>query len=115
MSALEPSNVAMGDAQFGGRIVKGSKRVARATAATGSTWQSIQQKAREAQAALDREHSIAATAPTPTNSLKAYEEYARSSAWHRAQPPPPPEAMAYVSIGGKPCRGAPECSSRVFV
>ncbi|KAG8918819.1 hypothetical protein FRC01_001636 [Tulasnella sp. 417] len=112
MPAHEPSNVAMDDVQVGGRIVKGSKRVARVAAATGSTWQTIQQKARETQAALDLEHSIAAATPTSTSSLKAFEEYVRSSAWHRAQPPPPPEAIPYIGIGGKPCRGAPEGSSR---
>ncbi|KAG8922955.1 hypothetical protein FRC01_013406 [Tulasnella sp. 417] len=112
MPAHQRSNVAMDGVQGGGRIVKGSKRVARVAAATGSTWQTIQQKARETQAALDLEHSIAAAAPTSTSSLKAFEEYVRSSAWHKAQPPPPPEAMPYIGIGGKPCRGAPEGSSR---
>ncbi|KAG9042142.1 hypothetical protein FS837_011241 [Tulasnella sp. UAMH 9824] len=102
---VESSNVAMDGIGSGRRVVKGSRRVARAVAMTGWTWENTQQKALEAQAAQDLENSIE-MAPAQTSSLRAFEERARSSAWHAMQPPPPPEAIPYVDVGRQFRRGA---------
>ncbi|KAG8891459.1 hypothetical protein FRC00_013637, partial [Tulasnella sp. 408] len=63
----EPSTVAPGGGKSGlERAVKGTRRVAKAVIKTGLTWQIVQQRAREAQAASDQ---VNAAAPTPTGSV----------------------------------------------
>ncbi|KAG8964623.1 hypothetical protein FRC00_001599 [Tulasnella sp. 408] len=102
---VESSGAAMDGVESGRRVVKGSRRVARAIAMTGWTWENTQQKALQAQAAQDLENNVEA-APAAPSSLRAFEERARSSAWHAVQPPPPSEAIPYVDVGGKFRRGA---------
>ncbi|KIO31429.1 hypothetical protein M407DRAFT_19571 [Tulasnella calospora MUT 4182] len=102
-TTLGSSDAAM-DGVEPGRMVKGSRRVARAIAKTGWTWEAVQQKAREAQAALELESGIE-EALAPASSLKVSEERLKSSAWHAAQPPPPPEAIPYINVERKFRRG----------
>ncbi|KAG9042141.1 hypothetical protein FS837_011240 [Tulasnella sp. UAMH 9824] len=101
-SGAAPSGTASDAAMDGvesGRAVKGSRRATRAIARAGWSLETAQQKTREAQAAQDVENSIEA-ALAPASSLRALEK-AKSSAWHAAQPPPPPEAMPYIAVGKK--------------
>ncbi|KIO31390.1 hypothetical protein M407DRAFT_19533 [Tulasnella calospora MUT 4182] len=90
-----PSEAAMGGVESGRRAIKGSRRVARAIAKTKVTWQMVQQKARQTQAALEAAQ-LNAAASNPPSSLQS-EELRLSQQWHAAQPPPPPEAMAYIN------------------
>ncbi|KAG8915483.1 hypothetical protein FRC00_003932 [Tulasnella sp. 408] len=99
------SGAAMDGVESGRRVVKGSRRVVQAIARTGWTLETAQQRTREAQVAQDVEHNIE-VAPPPASSLRAFEERAKSSAWHASQPPPPPEAMPYIGVGKKFRRSA---------
>ncbi|KAG8944337.1 hypothetical protein FRC04_001996 [Tulasnella sp. 424] len=76
--------------------VKGSRRVARAMAKTGLTWQTIQQNAQDSQSALERELKELSSVPVPITGAAMYQEAVRSGAWHAAQPPPPPDAIAFI-------------------
>ncbi|KAG8907028.1 hypothetical protein FRC00_012194, partial [Tulasnella sp. 408] len=67
-TASEPSTITTGGGQSGQeRAIKGTRRVAKAVIKTGLTWQIVQQRAREAQAASDLDQ-VNATAPTPAGS-----------------------------------------------
>ncbi|KAG8964622.1 hypothetical protein FRC00_001598 [Tulasnella sp. 408] len=99
------SGAAMDGVESGRRVVKGSRRVVQAIARTGWTLETAQQRTREAQVVQDVEHNLE-VAPPPASSLRAFEERAKSSAWHAAQPPPPPEAMPYIGVGRKFRRSA---------
>ncbi|KAG8939064.1 hypothetical protein FRC04_007039 [Tulasnella sp. 424] len=61
-----PSGVALDGVENRQRAVKGSRRVAKAMARTGLTWQIVQEKARKVQSALDWDHqkrSLTSTSP----------------------------------------------------
>ncbi|KAG8937396.1 hypothetical protein FRC00_006182 [Tulasnella sp. 408] len=94
----------MDGVESGRRALKGSRRVARAMARMGLTWQTVQQKAQETQAALDLAQ-INAAASTTASSLERDIEEVRSREWHAAQPPPPPEAIPYISLDEEPFEG----------
>ncbi|KAG8912803.1 hypothetical protein FRC00_003758, partial [Tulasnella sp. 408] len=100
----EPSDGAMDGVESGRRAVKGSRRVARAMARMGVTWQTVQQKAQHTQAALDVAQ-INAAASTTAGSLERDIEELRSREWHAAQPSPPPEAIPYIRIDEEPFEG----------
>ncbi|KAG8911707.1 hypothetical protein FRC01_005571 [Tulasnella sp. 417] len=86
-----PSEDAMDGVESGARVVKGSRRVER-LAKMGVTWQGVQQQAQQTQAAL---------AATGSRELNAEELRSASEKWHAAQPPPPPEALPYITTKTK--------------
>ncbi|KAG8961686.1 hypothetical protein FRC05_005831 [Tulasnella sp. 425] len=90
------SDATMDGVVNGQRTVKGSRRVARAMARTGLTWQIIQQNAQDSQSAFDRDHNEHSSASIPITGAALYQEAVRSGAWHAAQPPPPPDAIPFI-------------------
>ncbi|KAG9043882.1 hypothetical protein FS837_009028 [Tulasnella sp. UAMH 9824] len=67
----EPSTIAPGGERSGQeRAIKGTRRVAKAVVKTGLTWQIVQQRAREAQAASDLDQ-LNAAARIPAGSLNS--------------------------------------------
>ncbi|KAG8931784.1 hypothetical protein FRC01_000813 [Tulasnella sp. 417] len=90
--SCEPSGGAMDGVESGPRAIRGSRRVDRLTK-MGLGWQVVQQQAQQAQAA--------ALAPTSSRELNERELRAASERWHAAQPPPPPEALPYISTRTK--------------
>ncbi|KIO17634.1 hypothetical protein M407DRAFT_32675, partial [Tulasnella calospora MUT 4182] len=106
VSNHEIPEAAMDGVESRRRAIQGSRRVARAMAKTKVTWQMVQQKARQTQAALEAAQ-LNAAASNPPSSLQS-EELRLSQQWHVAQPPPPPEAMAYININEEEYEGAGE-------
>ncbi|KAG8896156.1 hypothetical protein FRC01_011975 [Tulasnella sp. 417] len=86
-----PSEDAMDGVESGARVVKGSRRVER-LAKMGVTWRGVQQQAQQTQAAL---------VATGSRELNAEELRSASEKWHAAQPPPPPEALPYITTKTK--------------
>ncbi|KAG8912987.1 hypothetical protein FRC01_004806 [Tulasnella sp. 417] len=96
-----PSEDAMDGVQSGARVVKVSRRVER-LAKMGVNWQGVQQQAQQTQASLDMARSnAAALAATSSRELNAEELRSASEKWHAAQPPPPPEALPYITTKTK--------------
>ncbi|KAG8959545.1 hypothetical protein FRC00_001471 [Tulasnella sp. 408] len=98
--ARQSSSAGMDGVDSGQRPTKGSGRVARAIRRTGLTWQLVQQNVQRNQAALDTAQANAATS-TAISALERDVEERRSQEWHAAQPPPPPEAIPYITTGEK--------------
>ncbi|KAG8913944.1 hypothetical protein FRC01_004298 [Tulasnella sp. 417] len=92
------SEDAMDGVESGARVVKGSRRVER-LAKMGVNWQGVQQQAQQTQSALDMARSNAAA--LASRELNAEELRSASERWHAAQPPPPPEALPYITTKTK--------------